>query len=114
MFDTGLERKFGGGRRMMQLKEAISEAGIVRPKQAAIMLTRGKTTLENLTKWGIALPIAGKGKDTTRVRFEQIGKPFYARPATGWVAVKVRSSFGALSNLLLEEGSVSGILRVRR
>ena len=99
---------------MEQLKEAISEAGLVKPKQAAILLLRGKTSLENLTKWGITLPIAGKGKDMTRIRFEQIGKPFYARPATGWMAVKVRSSLGALSSLLLEDGSVSGILRVRR
>ncbi len=99
---------------MEQLKEAISEAGLVKPKQAAIMLPRGRTSLENLVKWGLSLPTAGKGNDMTRVRFEQIEKPFYARPATGWMAVKVRSSLGALSSLLLEDGSVSGILRVRR
>lgn len=99
---------------MKQLKEAIEEAGIPKPKQSAVMLQRGKVSLAGLVGEGLVFPITGKVEGQTRVKFEQVGKPYVARLATGWMAIKVRSSLGALSSLLLEDGGVSGILRVRR
>ena len=43
-----------------------------------------------------------------------VSKPFPARQGTGWQACKVRSEFGGESVMLLVEGKLSGIVRLRR
>jgi hypothetical protein len=103
---------------MKQLGAALEETGKVPPRFRTILLERGGHTLNSLLNDGLSV-LAGrpgkKGGGRTRVRFKKVGKEFCPRRDTGWMAVKVKSAFGAVSVLLLDEGGgVSGLLKLKR
>ena len=98
---------------MKQMADALQESGAVPPRARMIMLPKCATKLDELLRHGVTEDALGGGE--VRVTFEQMGKPFKPRAATGWRAVKVRSSFGAITTLLMDvDGSVSGLLKLRR
>jgi hypothetical protein len=98
-----------------QLESALKGAGRIPPKWHLQLIERGHVTLKGLLTFGVEAQ-AKVGKEPIQVTFRQIGEPFPARVGTGWMAVKVKSSFGGLSNLLFdaESGEVSGLLRLQR
>ena len=97
------------------MEVALKGAGVVPPRWATVLVERGSTTLAVLLGAGLAVRARG-GRERTVVRFARLRGPAKAQEGTGWLAVKVRSNFGGVSDLLYdaETGGVSGILRLQK
>lgn len=103
---------------MKQMKAALGKSGTVkpRPRFATMILERRVRTLDDL-KAGIE--VRDTQGDDMLITFKAKGRPFKVRMGTGWKGIKVVSSLGAVSTLLIENtptasGMVSGMLRLRR
>ena len=100
---------------MDQISKALDEAQCIPPRFRATLLERNRITLRALLTDGLLVPAGKKENLTTHVRFKQVGKTFKPRQGTGWWAVRVKSIWGAISTLLLDDaGTVSGLLRLKR
>ena len=97
------------------MESAVKRAGIVPPRWPTVLVERGSTTLAVLLGAGLTVR-ARSGREMATVRFTQLRGPAKAQEGTGWLAVKVRSNFGGVSDLLYdaETGGVSGILRLQK
>lgn len=96
-----------------QIEGALKQAGAVPPRWYSMLLNRGEMSLDRLLKEGVTVP-AKAGNQKVQVTFEKLGEPFKARDNTSWMAQRVKSSFGGVSTLLLEDGLVSGLLKLQR
>jgi hypothetical protein len=98
---------------MQQMQEALRVNGRIPPRHRTLLLEReAAVILPRLLTDG--LTVQAKGGGETHITFEQIGRPFKPRRTAGWRAVKVKSSFGGVTTLLLEGGArVSGLVKLR-
>ena len=97
------------------MESAVKRAGIVPPRWPTVLVERGSTTLAVLLGAGLAVRARG-GRERTVVRFARLRGPAKAQEGTGWLTVRVRSSFGGVSDLLYDADTdgVSGILKLQR
>ena len=97
------------------MEAALKGAGIVPPRWTAMLIGRGSMTLAALLGDGLAVQTRS-GRERTVVRFARLRGPAKAQEGTGWLTVRVRSSFGGVSDLLYDADTdgVSGILKLQR